>query len=304
MIQITAGNKYMDIDAYASCLTYTKLLNSIGIEAIAVNTSNSINKSVPKSLLNTKYKFSSRLDNNNDFIILDVCNPNMIANEVLDGNIIEVIDHHPYYEFIDYWKERNANLVLDEIGSVCTIIYEKIKEKNKLEILDSDLCKLLIAGILDNTLNLNATITSKRDINAVNELIKLGKIDKNFGENYFIECQNSYKDNIIQCIEDDLKDNLNYPIIPKTFGQLLVANYSFVKEYEKEIVKYMNVKYNNWIINFIALNERKSYILTDSDTTAKSMNEILNGIIIDNNIIRLNKFKLRKELLKIFVKDC
>ena len=209
MIQITAGNKYMDIDAYASCLAYAKLLNSMGAKAIAVNTSNSINKSVPKSFFNMDYKFSNINKDYKKFIVLDVCNPTMISQEVLDGNIIEVVDHHPYYEYIDYWKNRNTNLILDEIGSVCTIIYEKIKQSNKIDILDTDLCKLLIAGILDNTLNLNAAITSERDINAVNELIDIGKIDKTFINKYFIECQESYKTNIIKSIEDDLKDNLN-----------------------------------------------------------------------------------------------
>ena len=53
----------------------------------------------------------------------------MISKEVLDSEIIEVIDHHPYYEYESFWKDRDTNFILDEIGSVCTIIFEKIKSE-------------------------------------------------------------------------------------------------------------------------------------------------------------------------------
>ena len=34
MIVVTAGNKYLDIDAYASCVAYVKLLNQWGLDAV------------------------------------------------------------------------------------------------------------------------------------------------------------------------------------------------------------------------------------------------------------------------------
>ena len=44
MIEITGGNKYMDIDAYASCIAYAKLLNSLNIKAKAVTTAKNNNQ--------------------------------------------------------------------------------------------------------------------------------------------------------------------------------------------------------------------------------------------------------------------
>lgn len=299
MIQITAGNKYMDIDAYASCIAYAKLLNSLNIESLPVKVTKNLNKSIPKSFLNMDYKLYDNSNEFDDYIILDVSNPNMIDKTILDKHIIEVIDHHPYYEYIEYWKNKKTDLILEEIGSVCTIIYEKIKEHNKQSILDSDLCKLLIAGIVDNTLNLNASITKQRDIDAVKDLMNIGNISDFFIKEYFEECQNSYRDNIVECIEDDLKDNLEYKNIPKVFGQLLIANYDLIGEFKDKIIEYMDTKYSEWMINFILLEQGKSIILTDSIDTTNKIKTTLNAKVVDNTMIELPKFKLRKEIIKV-----
>ena len=38
MVVVTSGKKYIDIDAYASCIAYAKLLNLKGIKARAIST--------------------------------------------------------------------------------------------------------------------------------------------------------------------------------------------------------------------------------------------------------------------------
>ena len=51
MIVVTSGNKYIDIDAYASCIAYANLLNLKGQKAKAVSSAKP-NESIPSSLLN------------------------------------------------------------------------------------------------------------------------------------------------------------------------------------------------------------------------------------------------------------
>ena len=298
MIEVTAGSKYMDIDAYAGCIAYAKLLNSLGQNAIATITADNFNKSIAPSFFRMNYKIKRTLDTTTKFIVLDVSNPKMIDNLVLEKEILEVIDHHPYYEFVDYWKKRNTKLILEDIGSVCTIVFEKIILKDKIVILDKDLCKLLIAGILDNTLNLKASITTKRDIDAYNQLISIGNIEEEFAYNYFKECQNSYENNLLNSIEDDLKTNVSFPHVPETVGQLLVVDLFSILNRKEEILNYMNKNYKEWMINFINLEDGKSYILTNSLETSESINKFLNGQIKDNEMVILEKFKLRKEIFK------
>ena len=46
---VTSGSRYIDIDAYASCIAYANLLNLKGIEAKAVSTAK-INESITPNL--------------------------------------------------------------------------------------------------------------------------------------------------------------------------------------------------------------------------------------------------------------
>lgn len=296
MIEVTAGSKYIDIDAYASCIAYAKLLNFLNIEAKAVSTTKNLSSSIVESFkkMNYRIEFVNKIQDKT--IILDVCNPDMIDNIVLESNVIEVIDHHPYKEYIEYWNNRKTKLHLEEIGSVCTIIFEKIKENNKLEILDKDLCQLLVAGILDNTLNLKAEITKQRDIEAFNELMKIGNLNEEFPIQYFEECQKTIEKNLINSIEQDLKNNISYHNLPKIFSQLLIINVDSILNKKSIINEYMNKNYNDWIINIICLKDGKSYILGDSNETVNKLNKIVRGKIV-NNIIELEHFKLRKEIL-------
>lgn len=300
MIEVTAGSRYMDIDAYASAIAYSKLLNSKGIKSIATNNGEYLNNSITKSLLDLSYKLDDKLDIKDKSIVLDVCNPTMISKEVLDSEIIEVIDHHPYYEYESFWKDRDTNFILDEIGSVCTIIFEKIKSENKLDILDTDLCKLLICGIIDNTLNLKADITSKRDIDAFNELMSISKLDISYVDEYLNECQSIIESNLEYSIDSDIKVDINEKDLPHIFGQLLINNIDSILNRKDEILKIMSSYNNDWILNIISLKDSKSYILSNN-------NEYLNKFTMFNGEFKedmyiLDKFMLRKEIIKAFKK--
>jgi len=102
MIVITSGDKYIDIDAYASMIAYRELLKSKGIKCVAISNS-VLNDSITKSIINMNYKLDNYIPNNDDkFIIIDVSELGMFDKCVIDKNIIEIIDHHSGYE--DYWN--------------------------------------------------------------------------------------------------------------------------------------------------------------------------------------------------------
>lgn len=298
MIEITGGNKYMDIDAYASCIAYAKLLNSLNIKAKAVTTAKSNNQSVPPSFREMKYKLEEPLLEKDKAIILDICDPRKINKDILNSNIIEVIDHHPYKAHEKYWLEKGISLRIEEIGAICTIIFEKIEAENKLEILDGDLCKLLIAGIIDNTLNLKANITKERDIIAYKKLLKIGNIPSSFANKYLLECQEYIESNIEKSIEEDLKTNINIASLPNYFGQLLIVDINSILNKKQKIINYMNNYNDDWIVNIICLKDGKSYILGSNKRTLKRIVKNIDGVITDDKILILNKFLLRKEIMK------
>lgn len=167
---ITSGSGYIDIDAYASCFAYGRLLKEKGIHVQIVSTSQ-FNESICPLIQDLDFHFDNyQPDIKDQFIILDVSNPAFMDTIVQKENIIEIIDHHLGWETT--WQTKpSVNLHIEFIGSVCTLIYEKFKEEKMLDILDVNLCKLLIAGILDNTLNLKASITTARDNPSLSRII-------------------------------------------------------------------------------------------------------------------------------------
>ena len=300
MIIITSGKRYIDIDAYSGIIAYTKLLKSLGKDVTSISTAK-FNESICPVIKDINLSLDT-IDknttiNNAEFIILDVSSPEMFDKIVKDNNkIIEIIDHHTGYE--SYWKSySNINLEIEFIGSVCTIIFEKYQKHNKLNLLTPDICKLLLAGILDNTLNLKANITTNRDIEACDNLYKIGKIDKSWADTYFLSCQKLIEKDLETSIKNDVKIKCKDKYLPDVFGQLLVLNKDSILEKEDTLIKIMNSYNEPWVFNLVCLDDGKSYIISNDDTTKKQM-ETLFSKKFKNNILILDNFLLRKEIMK------
>ena len=295
-IVVTSGRKYIDIDAYAGCIAYSKLLNNNGVNSIPITTAN-YNESISKIITDLGLKLENYIPSIDDeFIILDVSNPDMFDESVNLENVVEIIDHHTGYE--NYWKERNIKADIEFIGSVCTIIFEKFEESNKVELLDENICKLLIAGILDNTLNLKASITTERDIMAYKKLLEIGKINNNWSEEYFISCQESIEKDLEQAIINDMKIEYVNDFLPKVFGQLLVFDKTSIIE-NIELIKDIFNRYDkDWMLNLISLKDGKSYIYASTENVINNL-EILFSNKFNRNLLILDKFMLRKEIMKM-----
>ena len=227
MIVISSGEKYIDIDAYASGIAYAKLLNVLGQKTIFASSA-TINTSVCSLIKDLGFEVVTDYRPNKDdkFIVIDLSNPDFFDNIVNRSNIVEIIDHHTGFE--KYWAEKNVESNIEFIGSVATIIYEKFLNSNKLDVLDVNLCKLLIAAILDNTLNLKSDITTQRDIDAYKALQKIGNLGQDFDKQYFECCQEQIDANILDAIKDDVKIEYVSDKLPKIIEQITVYNIEYI----------------------------------------------------------------------------
>lgn len=290
MLVITVGKNYVDIDGYASAIAYRELFKLRGIESVFV-TNAVLNYSITKSLIDLGFKIDKyNIKDSDKFIILDLSNPNFLPGFVREDNIVEIIDHHPGYE--EYWK--NTNSIIEPIGSVATIIVEKYEECNLLDKMDKDIALLLMAAILDNTLNFTADITCDRDKNAYKKLEEITK-EYNYQEIYFKECQNYVESNLKDSIINDIKIEKDNKYLPEVIGQLTVWDIDKVLK-EKETIKDIMSNYDKWLINIISLKDNKSYILCSSKSVIDRFSKLFE-CIIDNDIVILDS-KLRKEILK------
>lgn len=295
MIIITSGKRYIDIDAYASCIAYRELLKICGIEAKFI--SNSIlNYSITKSLLNLPFFIDKYEINKNDkFIIIDLSNKEFFEEFVQENNIIEIIDHHPGFE--DYWNNKLMEKShIEQIGSVATIIVEKYEEYDLLNKMSKDIAKLLMAAILDNTLNFTANITKQRDKDAYNKLEKLTN-DIDFRTKYFSEIQSTIESDLINSIVNDIKIEETCKYLPKTLGQLTVYDTTTIFKKLKEIKTIMNTHDKKWLINIICLKENKSYIICSGEDVKNNIEKLYNTNS-KSNIITLHPSVLRKEIIK------
>lgn len=293
-IFITSGKKYIDIDGYAGIFAYRELLRSLGYNAYAF-TSAITNESVPEFILNMGFKFDNqKVDEKTKFIILDTSNPNFLADYIKQDKIIEIIDHHSGYE--EYWDKFNIVKQIETIGSVCTLIFEKIIKNNNQKILTTNLCKLLIAGILDNTLNLKSNNTTLRDLKAYEELMKFGNVNADFANIYFEACYNDSFENIEENIKRSIKIEKTGDILPEALGQLIfIKRESIFKNIDKINRSFKN--FNEWMCNAICLEDGKSYLFCSDKFVRERLSLLFDGISKDNCFI-LNNCTLRKEIMK------
>ena len=293
-IIITSGRKYIDIDAYASMIAYRELLRAISDDKIIASTTAILNQSVPPLILDLKYSLDDLAENeNNEYILLDVSNPDFFDKQVILNEIVEIIDHHTGFE--RYWADYpNIKTQIEFIGSVCTLIYEKIIKSRHTEILDTDMCKLLIAGILDNTLNLKASITTNRDYHAYNELLKLGNVSEDFYKEYFSACEFEIMKDFAKAIKNDLKIE-KAGVLPEVIGQMIVLN---LDNFNHEKMNEIFADYPEWMMNVILLEEGKSYIYFGGKGVRQRLEQLFDKECEDDNLLVLDKFLLRKQIMK------
>lgn len=298
MIVITSGKKYIDIDAYASCIAYRELLKMLGIEAKFVSTS-TLNYSITKSLLKIPYALDDyNVDENDKFIVIDLSNKDFFEDFINEKNIIEIIDHHPGFD--EYWnKLLGENSTIEPIGSVATIIVEKYEENRILNKMDKNVAKLLMAAILDNTLNFTAKITKQRDIDAYNKLEKIAD-DFAFKTSYFSECQKIVEDDLVNSIANDVKIEETSSYLPKVLGQLTIWNITEILNKKDVIKEVMNSYGSEWLINIISLKENKSYILCSTENVKSNLSKLFN-CTSEDDILVIAPAKLRKEIIKFAI---
>lgn len=300
MIIVTSGKRYIDIDAYAGCIAYANLLKLKGIEAKAMSTAK-INRSVTQNLLklNSKLDDNVVINNDDEFVIIDLSNKDFLDKIVDQNKIIEIIDHHAGYE--EYWKNKLGEKArIEFIGAVATIIVELYEKENLMEKMTNDIAILLMSAILDNTLNFKAKITTDRDKIAYKKLENIVDEGKNYAQKYFLECQSNIERDLIKAIEDDTKiENINY-ILPSVIGQITIWDKNNIIDNKHIICNTLNNIGNEWMMNIICLQDEKSYIIASNLNVQRNLEKLLNGKF-RNDIMELDDVFLRKEIMKMAI---
>ena len=117
----------------------------------------------------------------NNVILMDHNEAKQSINGIETANIVEIIDHHR----LDAIKtELPIFIDAEPLGSTCTIVYRKYVLEGIVP--NSDEAKMLLTGIVSDTLILRSPTTTPVDIDSANELAKLMGVELNeFGLKMF-----------------------------------------------------------------------------------------------------------------------
>lgn len=297
MIWLPIVGSYVEIDAYASILAYTDLLNQRSKPAKSY-IPHTPNYSVPDELRIRELENSNfTLKPDDEAIILDVSVPEPINKLVPTSQILELIDHHPGYE--EYWHAKIGNkAIIEKIGAVATSIFEWWGECWDYNKMSPEIAKLLLGAILDNTLNFNADITTERDSHAATKLVQIANTTLEvFTTWYFSAVSQTILTNLQNALVKDCKQ----VILPSnqesfTFAQLTIWDSEKIVDQADQITKIMNSKSQNWLVSIICIAEKQNYLLASSPEIATYFTTLLN-LQPKGNWLTSNQLYLRKEIL-------
>jgi len=301
---VTNGYAYVDIDAYAGCIAYAELLQKQGFEAAAVSVA-PLNESISRTVrswgapLQTQYEPSE----DDTYILVDVSDPKFFEKFVAEDRVEEVIDHHPGFE--RYWQERlGKKATIEFIGAACTLVYERWRAAGLLNEMSRDSARLLVCGILDNTLNFGAKVTTQRDIDAYKALMKLSDLPDNWTAQYFSECQEAIFSEIVSAVRNDMKilEFRSYEK-PMCVGQLVVwSGEEALADYQKVVSETLIAIKPDWMMNLVSVSEGKSYFVTDNKAVQNWLTELLE-VTFEGSVAVADRLWLRKEIIKADIEN-
>jgi inorganic pyrophosphatase/exopolyphosphatase len=296
---ITSGSRYLDIDAYAACIGYAELLRLEGTKAQAISTA-PLNGSISPKLRIWKPRFTNKYISSPDdsFTLIDVSDPDHFDELVDLERIDEVIDHHPGFE--SYWAAHSGvQAQIESIGAACTQVYGRWHESGFLPRIKPTTARLMICGILDNTLNFGARITTLRDKNAYRELLMHADLPTDWPDLYFKDCQQAMLRNLPKAVTDDSKI-LKFKSYPGEVcaGQLVLWDgQKIANSKAKTVAQVLSEMRPDWFMNVISLNDHCSYFLSQNPQTKAWLSQLLD-VTFDDNIARSDRMWLRKEIIK------
>lgn len=296
MIVVTAGDKFTDIDAFGGCIAYAELLRGQGNAAVAV-LAGVLNESIPSVVrelpVNYETKYVKRGED--EFVLVDISDMTAVASFVSHDKVVEVIDHHAGYD--TYWSGKGIRVQIEPVGAACTQVYERWVEANKFAEMSVLTARLLACGILDNTLNFHASITTDRDRVAYTALSKKGELDDAWQRQYFSDCEQGILADPLRALKNDTK-HMTFAGFPQMLvvGQLMLWDASLLLPARQALEDQMETYNEPWCINLISISEGKNYILARDQDVQQFISRVLE-VSFEDGIAHTDRLWLRKEIM-------
>lgn len=296
---ITAGAAYLDIDAYACMAAMAELLKLKGENAVAYSVA-PCNYSVCPSLRAEGQILRDLPDGTSAedarYVIVDVSDPEFLKSAVPLENVAAVYDHHVGFEA--YWAERIGDGAhIEFIGAAATLIYREWRKAGLQDSMSRSTALLLIAAILDNTLNLTSSNTTEEDKEVFRALCRRENVTEEWCAAYFSEVQASVEADLKNALFKDMKTVRNNAVLPPKVAQMCVWDADRILGKLSEIRALFADTPDSWMINIIDIKRRCSYFVCDDERCQIEIERVF-GVRFVAGTAKTPISYLRKEIIK------
>lgn len=296
---VTAGEDYNDIDAFACALAYKLLCDLKGLQCEVV-LPGPLNESVSKSIRDWSFSYRTKLEGNPKdykYIVVDISDPKHFAKFVVSENIQEVYDHR--FGFETFWKEKlGENAKIEMVGACATLIWEEFKRDGLAFKINPTTANLLYTAILSNTLNLKASVTTDRDVAALNELKTYTQLPQEWDSIYFEEITEAVLKEPLKAMANDTKiveiNGIDYTII-----QVELWNSKEFISSNLNLIRNLLAEQSNKhvFLTSPSISEGVNYLVTQDQDTKNSLQKTIDAKF-DGDLGKTSKLWLRKEIMK------
>jgi inorganic pyrophosphatase/exopolyphosphatase len=200
--------------------------------------------------------------------------------------------------FEKFWRERiGEGEHIEFIGAAATLIYREWQKAGMQDQMSYETALLLIAAILDNTLNLTSANTTEEDRKVFRTLCEYAHVSDDFRALYFSEVQKSVELDLKNAIFNDIKTVRNNPILPNKVAQLCVWDADRILSKLPEIRSLFVDFSDNWMINIIDIEKGCSYFVCDDFHCQNKIEDIF-SVHFDRSVAKTQTSYLRKEIIK------
>ena len=296
MIVVTAGARYIDIDAYACAVAYAELLRLQGMQAVASSQA-PINESVTLSLrqLAVPFDIDYQPNPNDQFVLVDISDPEHFDTRVDLARVTEVFDHRPGFE--SYWQSKlGSSSHIEVVGAAATLIYEAWVKAGLQATMSHESAMLLATAILDNTLFFGAHVTTERDHAVYDALTKHAALPPSWASSYGKEWATIT--DVPQTLAHDTK-LLQFAGYEGrlSVGQLVTWDgQGFLSDHVPLIRQTMERTATAWFVNVLSMRDQRSYLIC-TNNMAKTWLEHLLGVTFIGDTAVADRLWLRKEIM-------
>lgn len=296
---VTAGAKGADIDVFACATAYAELLNLEGHDTIPV-VAGSFTSTVTPSILEwgAEYKTEYEPNGTEQFVLVDISDPDHFPAFVSHDRISEVYDHRHGHE--NYWQERlKENAHIEMVGSCGTLIWEQFKERGKEKDISITSAKLLLASIVSNNLAFRSPLTTERDRSAYADLGAMTGLDDDWITEYFLEQEKILLDDFERYVRADTKV---FKIAEGDFaiGQIEMwdaTNLLNIKQTELDALM-AEFEPTPWIVNILNISKGFNFVYSKSPRGKELFEQKVN-FKFDGDVAKTDDLLMRKYLMKV-----